>query len=342
MLRVVRVLSFAIPTVLCGEREGKHPELEIVSQEDLERDGTAPGNCSICRFRDAMCECMVTEFGPRRNPPVRRFFTGLTWLGFFLLLLLAGQGCGDKHAEERAQSEKAFENGLEANRKHDDDQAITQFSESIRLRPDNSMAYYNRGNAYSNKRDYDKAIADYTAAIRIEPDYIAAYNDRANAYGYKNDWTKAIADETEAIRLNPDFVEAHYTRGLFYERTGDYDKAAADLSEAVRLNQDFLDAYFKLAWLLATCPDVNVRNGEYAVQYALKACDLTQWKDDSMLSALAAAYAEAGRFDDAAKWQTKYLDSDYLKTNPSSDTLDKARRRLSLYEQKMPYHEAKP
>ncbi len=258
------------------------------------------------------------------------------------MLLLAAQGCRDKQLDARKQAEKAFESGLEAHRKHDDNLAIANFSEAIRLKPGNSMAYYNRGNVYSDKGDYDKAIADYSEAIHFEPDYIAAYNDRANAYGYKGDLDKAIADETEALRLNSDFVQAYHARGVFYDRKGDYAKAAADFNEAIRLKLDFVEAYNHLAWLLAVCPDANVRNGEYAVQYALKACDLSDWKNDSLLSALAAAYAEAGRFDEAVKWQNKYLESDYLQSNPSNDTPEKARQRLHLYEQNKPYHEEKP
>jgi tetratricopeptide (TPR) repeat protein len=285
---------------------------------------------------------MSTEPGLRTSSPAQPFLRSVFWLRVFLVLLLAGQGCRDKQLDARDQAEKAFESGLEADRQHDYNLAIADFSEAIRLKPGNSMAYYNRGNVYSDKGDYDKAIADYSEAIHFEPDYIAAYNDRANAYGYKGDLDKAIADETEAIRLNSDFVQAYYARGVFYDRKGDYAKAAADFNEAVRLKLDFVEAYNHLAWLLAVCPDATVRNGEYAVQYALKACDLSDWKNDSFLNALAAAYAEAGRFDDAVKWQNKYLESDYLKSNPSNDTLEKAHQRLNLYEQNKPYHEDKP
>jgi Flp pilus assembly protein TadD len=284
---------------------------------------------------------MVRKTGLHSSPPAQRFFTGLSWLGILLAVLLVGQGCGDKQSEERSQAERALENGLEASRRHDHNVAIAEFTEAIRLKPGNSMAYYSRANVYGERGDYDRAIADYGEAIRFEPGYIAAYNDRANAYGIKGDWDKAIADETEAIRLNPQFVEAYHARGLFFERKDDYERAAADFGEAIRLKEDFWEACSHLAWLLAVCPDANVRNGEYAVQYALKACDLSDWKNDSLLSTLAAAYAEAGRFDDAVKWQNKYLESDYLNSNPSNDTLEKARQRLHLYEQNTPYHEEK-
>ena len=284
----------------------------------------------------------AAERGRYLSRTARRLPARLSWLGIFLSLLLTGQGCGNDQADKTAEFSGAIEKGLEANRRHDNDLAIVEFSDAIRLKPDDSTAHYNRAVAYSDKGDYDHAIADYTDAIRSEPGYVAAYYDRGKAYGYKSDWDKAIADETEALRLNSSFVEAYYNRGVFYDRKGIYDKAIVDYNEAISLKPDFVEAYTSAARLLAACPDVNVRNGEYAVQYAIKACELTDWKDDSLLATLAAAYAEAGRFDDAVIWQNKYLASDYLNSSPSNDTLEKARQRLSLYEQKKPYHEVNP
>jgi len=255
---------------------------------------------------------------------------------------LAGQGCGNNQSEKTAEFSGAFEKGLEAGRSHDYDLAISEFSEAIRLKPDDSLSHYNRANAYSDKGDYDKAIADYTEAIRLQSDYAAAYNDRGNAYAYQGDWDKAIADFSNAIRLNPNYGEAYFNRAVSCDRKGDYDKAIADFHEAIHLKADYVEAYNNLAWLLAVCPDANLRNGEYAVEYAKNACVLTQWKDNSMFSTLAAAYAEAGRFDTAVKWQNQYLVSDYLESNPSNDTREKARQRLGLYEENKAYHEQKP
>ena len=51
--------------------------------------------------------------------------------------------------------------------------------------------------------------------------------------------------------------------------------------------------------LLATASDPRLRNGNEAVRLAEQACQLSQYKDVTMIGVLAAAYAEAGRFNDA-------------------------------------------
>ena len=65
------------------------------------------------------------------------------------------------------------------------------------------VAYYNRGNAHKDKGDNDRAIKDYSEAIRLDPKYVVAYFNRGSVYSYKGDYDRAIKDFDEAIRLDP-------------------------------------------------------------------------------------------------------------------------------------------
>jgi tetratricopeptide (TPR) repeat protein len=55
----------------------------------------------------------------------------------------------------------------------------------------------------------------------------------------------------------------------------------------------------RVAWILATSSDPSIRDGAKAIKNAEQAATLTQGGDVSALDALAAAYAEAGRYDEA-------------------------------------------
>ena len=82
-----------------------------------------------------------------------------------------------------------------------------------------------------------------------------------------------------------------------------------------------------------TLPRAKQGDGKSAVEFATRACQLTQWKDPAYLDTLAAAHAESGDFDPAVKWQTKAIG---LLTD-RRETED-YRTRLKLYQEKKPYH----
>jgi two-component SAPR family response regulator len=77
-----------------------------------------------------------------------------------------------------------------------------------------------------------------------------------------------------------------------------------------------------------------MRDGLKAVEMAAKACELTQWKQSEMVDTLAAAYAEAGDFDEATTYEKQALRFDNL----SEQKRKLMERRLALYEARQPNH----
>ena len=199
------------------------------------------------------------------------------------------------------------------------------------------ILFNNRGVAYEDKGDYDRAIADYDQAIRLEPDYASAFNNRGVAYRLKSDYDRAIRDYDQAIRLKPDYALAFNNRGYAYRQKGEYDHAIRDYDQAIRLKPDYVDAYNGKAWLLATARDAYIRNGAEAVRLAREAIRL----DDNPYTrdTLAAAYAEAGRFNDAMAEQERAIEM--LRRAGKDDEIakDGYRTRLDHYRNRQPYRE---
>ena len=121
--------------------------------------------------------------------------------------------------------------------------AITDYTQAIRLNPDDADAYNNRGNAKGNLGQHFAAIADYDIAIRLNPDDAKAYYNRGTAKSKLGQHFAAIADFDIAIRLNPDHANAYNNRGVAKSHLGQHFAAIADFDIAIRLNPDDADAY---------------------------------------------------------------------------------------------------
>jgi tetratricopeptide (TPR) repeat protein len=216
------------------------------------------------------------------------------------------------------------------------DHAIADYNQALKVNPKDSDAYYNRGNAYRTKGNFEQAVLDYTESLRLHSKFALAYNSRGTAYHELRDYKRAVADFGAAIQINPKLGRAYENRGLSLEKIGDYEKAQADYLEAIKLNPKSANAPNNLAWLYATCSKARLRDGNKAVTYGVRACEMSNWKDPFYLGTLAAAYAEAGKFPEAVKWQKRALDFADVYGKPATE---RARELLKLYEAHKPYHE---
>lgn len=181
------------------------------------------------------------------------------------------------------------------------DEAIAEYRHALQTDPSFADARDNLGSALLQKGQVDEAIAEYHKVLETNPDYAQAHNNLGLALAQKGKLDEAIAKYQWALRLDPGYADAHNNLGAALAQTGRPVEALAHFQTALRLEPTDPKTQNNLAWLLATCSEASLRNGEKAVQLAQQANDAAGGRNPVFLHTLAAAFAETGRFGDAVQ-----------------------------------------
>jgi tetratricopeptide (TPR) repeat protein len=241
-------------------------------------------------------------------------------------------------------------------------EAMENFSRALQLAPDDAEAHCHLAEILSVQagilRDENKAVEavqHFREALRIRPDFPEALNNLAWLLATSKepgarDGAQAVQLAERACALTQyqktvyidTLVAAYAEAGRFDDAIATAQKArtlaaAADETDLQKTRISLAANLNNLAWTLATSPDTSIRDGKRAVQLAERACELTGYKKTIMAGTLAAAYAEAGRFDDAMAMAQKACA--LASESGDQNLLKRNRELLALYRTRQPYHE---
>jgi tetratricopeptide (TPR) repeat protein len=191
--------------------------------------------------------------------------------------------------------------GVELLRRGELDAAIARFEGALAVAPDYAPAHNNLGVALAGQGRYRDAIPQYRAALTASPDYGEARNNLGIALASVGEVDAALEQFEAARRLDPDDPEVLRNLGIAWSMKGDTARSLEALRAALDRRPDWNDVALKVARILATDPDPALRDGPEAVRLAEHACSAEGGRNAGCLDTLAAAYAEAGRWDDAVR-----------------------------------------
>ncbi len=189
--------------------------------------------------------------------------------------------------------------GWQAAEEGDGVRAETELQQALAIQPDYPQAFNVLGYLRLQQGQPAAAAAAYARAVELAPGFAEAHNNLGRVRARQGRMTEAMAEFEAAIRLRPQLAKPHHNLGQALVQRGRGAEAVVPLRDAVRLDPFNVEAANDLAWLLATHPDPAVRNGADAVRLAETALQLGP-VTPAMLDTLAAAYAEAGQFPEAA------------------------------------------
>jgi tetratricopeptide (TPR) repeat protein len=170
---------------------------------------------------------------------------------------------------------------------------------------------------------WNRALACTKANVVAHDDLGAALRDKGRV-------DEAITQYQMALQINPNYAEAHYNLGIALVQKGKAAEASSHYQEAVRIQPANVNFQNNLAWLMATSTNAALRNGHKAVDLAQRASELSGGADPVILDTLAAALAEAGKFDDAKRIAQKALE--LARAAGQQDLVKELNSELKLYE----------
>ena len=219
----------------------------------------------------------------------------------------------------------------------DFDKAIYYYGKAIQINPNNAEARNNLGRLLFIEKNYKDAIYQYKEALRINPNFEIAHNNLATVLLTQGNEKEAIHHYYEALRSSPNYAGAYYNLAKIYAKNGKTDKAIILYTKALDCNPEMIQALYNLSWINATHENEKYRNGPKAIQLAEKLDKVTQYHNPLALDALAAAYAETGKFDAAVLTAKKGLEA--AEMQGLQELALGLKKRIELYKKGQPYRQ---
>ena len=183
--------------------------------------------------------------------------------------------------------------------------------------------------------DYRSWLSIWLTGVAATPTNPRAHTSLSHALRKYGRFDEAIVHSRKALELRPTQMFAHQSWAASLLAQGQLDEALAHYSQEIKVNPAYHKSYNNAAWILATRADATAAGAARAVSLAQRAAELTDSADPSVLDTLAAAYASAGRFDQAVATAREAI---RLASQAGREKLAaKIAKRLALYEQNRPY-----
>jgi tetratricopeptide (TPR) repeat protein len=252
-------------------------------------------------------------------------------------------------------------------------QAVAAFRKAILLAPDDYRIYQALAASLLELGRFGEAEGMARRALQLEPDFEAARemliriqaragqaaaNEQAdvlrrqveaapedvdlrlrwaNALGAAWRWEEAAEQYEQVLRREPSNTAARGGLARVLIASGHRAEAVRFIRESISAGYADTRLVLLLARQLAMSPDPEVRDGPEAVKLAEDLVRDTPEPTASMLGVLAAAYAEAGRFEDAVRTCQRAIEK--ARQAGANVLLERLQERLELYRAGQPYHQ---
>jgi tetratricopeptide (TPR) repeat protein len=216
-------------------------------------------------------------------------------------------------------------------------EAIYYYDELVRQQKGSAEFYCNLAFALATQKKYDEAMKSLTTALELDPNFPDIHKKMGLLLLDTGKLNEAIGYFNQALITGSNKEDIYECLGTAYHRSGNYEQAIQSWTKALELKPENASILNNLAWFLATGVNVTAEDANKAIGFAERACELTEHKDSGTLDTLAAAYAAAGRFEDAVKTANKAVD--IAKAAGQDSEAGEIQSKLKLYQAGQRYHQ---
>lgn len=223
--------------------------------------------------------------------------------------------------------------------KSDDAGSIDAYQKAAQrtyFKGDKIKIYNSLGDVLAKTGQYDQAIVSYQNSLELSSSQADVQYKLAQCFTYNGQPDSAIDVYENLLRSHPDNRETQLNLAMLLGSSGRDAEAIPHYQKVIELDTNVVIALNNLAWMLATDSDPHLRNGKEAVALAEHACERTHYQEAFLIGTLAAAYAEAGRYDDAVAAAQKA--HDVALAHGQKGIADKNAGLLQLYKSGQPLH----
>jgi Flp pilus assembly protein TadD len=186
-------------------------------------------------------------------------------------------------------------------------------------------------------RYWKDSLTLFDRALAIGGDNLVILTCQAKALMEADRYEEAVAQIRKSLEIRPYSAPIELQLGYALEHMNRIDEALQHYRAAASMNPSLPDPFNNLAWILATTDDPKLTNATDAVEYARRACSLSHDQNARFVSTLAAAYAAAGRYDEAIA--TLHQSSQIAAAQGDQSCIDDNQELLQCFTAHVPYHQ---
>ena len=207
--------------------------------------------------------------------------------------------------------------------------ALPHYVAASQFDPSNPMVKYNIALNLIEMGRCREAIEELRQVIPQVPNYPPAHEALGDALYSLGLFGEASMEYQTALKLTPD-PQVLYQLGRSLYHDGKRREGIAAIQKAQSIQTESTQIANDLAWMLATAPEDDLRNGQESLVLALQANKSAGGKNPYILDTLAAAYAEIGDFDNALENGRAALK--IAEASANKELISSLKKEMALYE----------